>query len=571
MKNRRKARELALQILYQLELKKTSVEETLKVIFSCYRFRPEVREFAEKLVWGTSHFLLPFNSLITKYAQNWTLDRIAMVDRNILRFAIYELLFLKNIPPIVSINEAVEIAKRYGMEESGKFINGILDKIRKERSPGGLLRWDYLKNSLQKDLYLKELSKIKKGEKLWLVGGCLRNLLLGKEKKDLDLITEDPHFKVAELFAHRMRVNLITLAPALRRITFPEGTIIDFTLKRSPSLKEDLLGRDFTINTLALDLDSLDLPSLFLIDPDTGLEDLVNKRIKLLRKKSFKEDPLRMLRVFRLASQLNFDIEDKVTCFVRQKSSLIKKVAKERVRDELFLLFKNPLSHKYLDNSSAKTLLGEIFGQNPNLKNLRRLETILSNKKIIGKELKKKITLHLAQGKDKSWIRRDLLKLIALILSPSQEKPALSFMGKELKLGREKLKIMKRIEEFYPPLEKIMKNQKAPLAPVQFLTQAKEETVEISLLFLIIHPDEQTPSSPLVHLLEEYFQKSDLILHPSRLITGKELINLLNIPIGPQVSYLLDKIHQAQIRQKVKTKEEAIELVKKLVSKEENR
>lgn len=204
MKNRRKARELALQILYQLELKKTSVEETLKVIFSRYRFKPEVREFAEKLVWGTSHFLLPFDSLIKKYAQNWTLDRIAMVDRNILRFAIYELLFLKNIPPIVSINEAVEIAKRYGMEESGKFINGILDKIRKERGPGNLLRWDYLKNSLQKDLYLKELIKIKKGEKLWLVGGCLRNLLLGKEKKDLDLITEDPHFKTAELFAHRM-------------------------------------------------------------------------------------------------------------------------------------------------------------------------------------------------------------------------------------------------------------------------------------------------------------------------------------------------------------------------------
>ena len=70
MKKRRKARELALQILYQIELKKTSVQETLKVIFSCYRFRPEVREFAEKLVLGTSHFLLPFNSLIKKYAQN---------------------------------------------------------------------------------------------------------------------------------------------------------------------------------------------------------------------------------------------------------------------------------------------------------------------------------------------------------------------------------------------------------------------------------------------------------------------------------------------------------------------
>jgi len=116
-----------------------------------------------------------------------------------------------------------------------------------------------------------------------------------------------------------------------------------------------------------------------------------------------------------------------------------------------------------------------------------------------------------------------------------------------------------------------MKNQKESLAPAQFLTQAKEETVEISLLFLIIYPNEQIPSSSLICLLEEYFQKSDLILHPSRLITGKELINLLGIPVGPQVSYLLDKIHQAQVRDEVKTKEEAIELAKKLVSKEENR
>jgi len=66
---------------------------------------------------------------ITQYAENWQMDRMAAVDRNILRFAVYELIFMDDIPPKVSINEAVNIAKKYSQEESGKFVNGVLDKI----------------------------------------------------------------------------------------------------------------------------------------------------------------------------------------------------------------------------------------------------------------------------------------------------------------------------------------------------------------------------------------------------------------------------------------------------------
>ncbi|GAG42236.1 unnamed protein product, partial [marine sediment metagenome] len=183
-------------------------------------------------------------------------------------------------------------------------------------------KWDFLGDVLQEDPHLKELIELKEKEKLWLVGGCLRNLLLGKEKKDLDLITEDSHFRVAELFAQRTRRSLVALGPNLRRVALPEGIFIDFSLKKYPSLEKDLLQRDFTINSLALDLDSLNLPFLFLIDPKTGLEDLMNKKIRLLRKDPFKDDPLRMLRAFRLASQLDFTIEDKITKFIKDKSSL---------------------------------------------------------------------------------------------------------------------------------------------------------------------------------------------------------------------------------------------------------
>ena len=564
MKNRRKARELSLQILYQMDVRETPVEEALNIIFSRYRFRAEVKEFAERLIRGTSQFLLPIDFLIKKYAKNWTLERMATVDRNILRFVIYELLFLENVPPIVSINEAVEIAKRYGTSDSGKFVNGILDKIRQERGPGSFLNWTYLKNSLQKDPYLKELTRIKGKEKLWLVGGCLRNLLLGREKKDLDIVLDDPEFRIVQLFVSQVKASLVVLNSTLRRVVFPEKTVIDFILKKSQSLKADLLQRDFTINALALDLDFLDMPHLALIDPETGLEDLINKKIKLLREKSLEEDPLRMLRAFRLASQLDFEVEEKVVHLISSKSSLIKKVAGERIKDELCLFLKNPFSHRCLVNSSAGVLLEKIFGQAPNLENLKRLEILLSNEKVLSRNLKKKIDLHLETEEKMMISRRDLLKIMALIFSPVQEKLTPSSAGKRLKLSRAHIKIMQRIEQLYPKLKKIIGSQKNTQLIAEFLIEAKKELVEISLLLLAVDVSQPTSSRLVIQLLKEYFKKSSLILHPPKLIGGEELMKLLRILAGPDISYLLSKIHQAQVMEEVKTKEEAIEYAKKI-------
>ena len=564
MKNRRKARELTLQILYQMDIKGTPVEEALNIAFSRYRFRPEVKEFAERLIRGTSQLLLPIDFLIKKYAKNWTLERMATVDRNILRFTIYELLFLEDVPPIVSINEAVEIAKRYGIIDSGKFVNGILDKIRQERGPGSSLNWTYLKNSLQKDTYLKELTRIKGKEKLWLVGGCLRNLLLGREKKDLDVVLDDPEFRIVHLFVSQVKASLVVLNSTLRRVVLPGKTTIDFILKKSGSLNTDLLQRDFTINALALDLDFLDMPCLALIDPETGLEDLINKKIRLLREKSLEEDPLRMLRAFRFASQLDFEMEEKIAHLISSKSSLIKKVAGERIRDELSLFLKNPFSHRCLANSSAGVLLEKIFGQTPNLENLKRLEILLSNEKVLPKDFKEKIDLHLEKDEKAMTSRRDLLKIMALIFFPPGEELTLSSAGKRLKLSRSHIKIMRRVEQLYPKLKKIVASPKNTQLNAEFLIEAKKELVEISLLLLAANLNKLASSRLMIQLLKEHFKKSSLILHPPKLVRGEELIKLLRIPSGPYISYLLGRIHQAQVMEKVKTKEEAIEYAEKM-------
>ena len=129
MRKRTQARECALKILYQLDMAGEPLDEVLSAFWEYYPAPPEVREFAEVLVRGTRERLSEIDQKLSQYAENWQLNRMAAVDRNILRFAAYELLYLDEIPPKVTINEAVNVAKKYSQEEAGKFVNGVLDKI----------------------------------------------------------------------------------------------------------------------------------------------------------------------------------------------------------------------------------------------------------------------------------------------------------------------------------------------------------------------------------------------------------------------------------------------------------
>lgn len=135
MRKRTRARECALKVLYCLDITKQDIESCLSDFWQENQEEPEVKDFANLLIKGTVENLERIDYEISKYAKNWEISRMAFVDRNILRLASYELLFLKDIPPKVSINEAIELAKRYSGEDSSKFVNGILDRIREESRP----------------------------------------------------------------------------------------------------------------------------------------------------------------------------------------------------------------------------------------------------------------------------------------------------------------------------------------------------------------------------------------------------------------------------------------------------
>jgi len=130
---RRKAREYALQILYQYELKSTeSSDKIIKEFWKEYSVHPKIRHFTEILVKGTIKHLKEIDSIISSVSEHWSMNRMAVVDKNILRFATYELLYIEEIPAAVTINEAIEISKKYSTKESSIFINGLLDRIAKK-------------------------------------------------------------------------------------------------------------------------------------------------------------------------------------------------------------------------------------------------------------------------------------------------------------------------------------------------------------------------------------------------------------------------------------------------------
>lgn len=130
--SRRMARERVLQALYQAEITEKEVEEALINTLAMARLDSRVQGFAEKIARGAWSQRETIDSHIEKFTSHWKVERLATIDRNILRLAIYEMLHEKEIPLDVSINEAIELAKKYSTDKAAAFINGILDSFKKQ-------------------------------------------------------------------------------------------------------------------------------------------------------------------------------------------------------------------------------------------------------------------------------------------------------------------------------------------------------------------------------------------------------------------------------------------------------
>jgi N utilization substance protein B len=139
MGTRRQARELAMQALFYMDMRNNLSTGMLESFCGNFDPPPKSRAFFLKLVNGVLENRGELDALIKQFSKNWDISRMSSVDRNVMRIAVFELLYCEDIPPKVSINEAVDVGKKFGTEESGAFINGIMDSIRAELEAKGRL------------------------------------------------------------------------------------------------------------------------------------------------------------------------------------------------------------------------------------------------------------------------------------------------------------------------------------------------------------------------------------------------------------------------------------------------
>ena len=135
---RRRAREYALQLLFQLDLSPSALDAAVDAFWADKRVSDGVRAFSEEIVRGTMDCREALDEVLASMTLNWRITRMAVVDRNVLRMALFEFLFQPDTPRVVVIDEAIEVAKKFGNDESGPFINGVLDAIRIRLEQGDL-------------------------------------------------------------------------------------------------------------------------------------------------------------------------------------------------------------------------------------------------------------------------------------------------------------------------------------------------------------------------------------------------------------------------------------------------
>lgn len=140
MGTRRQARELAMQALFYMDMQDHSSLRMLESFSDNFRPPKKAHPFFLTLVSGVLEAKAEIDALIERFSKNWKIQRMPCVDRNVMRIAVYELLYCEDIPPKVSINEAVDVGKKFGTEESGAFINGIMDSIRDALENEGKLK-----------------------------------------------------------------------------------------------------------------------------------------------------------------------------------------------------------------------------------------------------------------------------------------------------------------------------------------------------------------------------------------------------------------------------------------------
>ncbi|PZO36488.1 MAG: [cytidine(C)-cytidine(C)-adenosine (A)]-adding enzyme [Pseudanabaena frigida] len=397
----------------------------------------------------------------------------------------------------------------------------------------------------------------------YLVGGWVRDRILNRQSKylDLDFILPEKAVETAQAIARKYEAGFVVLDAErqIARVVFKNGTA-DFAQQMGGSLEADLGRRDFCMNAIALechqllmtdDQDSkLDLRSAY-IDPFDGIGDLEAHRIKMVAPENLAEDPLRILRGYRQAAQLGFEIESLTRQVLIKFAPKLKSIAAERVKTELaYLLSMRNGSQWMLEAIGDRILEDWLPSKHLNLERFAKIEgaiTIL---------LTKFPNLELFFSKQLAGDRyaQVIVKLAALTNSAN----ALETLG----LSRAEQRWLVGILRYLPQFIVLLENS-SPKEQYKFFQHTLEYFPAIAVLALASgHEFEKI--SPW---LERWLNPHDAIAYPIALITGDVLLQELGIAPSPKIGELLELTKIAQVEGKIKSKEEAIAFIKSIISK----
>ena len=413
-------------------------------------------------------------------------------------------------------------------------------------------------------------------QEIYVVGGSVRDAVLGRGVRDLDLTLAEDGLKLGQMLADRLRRPFVPLDDADRtgRIVLRPRYTIDISSFKGDTLREDLDKRDFTVNAMAVRLaDVLDgRPSI--IDPLKGAEDLASRRLKALSRQAFRDDPLRILRAYRLAGQFDLDITPETAAWIAACAGALRDVSGERLLYELALILGARRTADRVSAMSDAGVFGALFpgwtgAEAAGLKRiLERMDRLMARDVFLADHgLYAHLSAYgtrLAGDRSSGWILR-FASLVLFFIMKDGADPAHDSVERSadrLKLSnRERRALHQLVFEAKRLLEGVASGKTGDDALCRIVRGAKDETPGAALLALAHGTDAASAAAgrvgEAVDRLLRLHGRHSTVRSRGLLLDGVDIMDDLDIPEGPEIGRLLDRLVNIEILHDIRTREEA--------------
>jgi tRNA nucleotidyltransferase (CCA-adding enzyme) len=389
---------------------------------------------------------------------------------------------------------------------------------------------------------------------VYVVGGAVRDGLLGRIRAelDLDLVIPVGAVEVARKLAAEYHAGFVLLDPErqIARVVFP-GMTVDIAQQDGASITADLNRRDYRLNAIAYDLQTGET-----IDPLNGTQDIQQRMIRMVCKQNLVDDPLRLLRAYRQAAQLNFTIEADTRGAIRELAPLLTTVAAERVLMELRYLLQTPNSSQWLVATIEDQLLSgwlkvpvDKAFKNQLAQFDRSSELVKQHYPALALELDRPL-------RDTISISRGSIGKLTILLSPELAVATEQLL--RLTFSSAEIQVVTNIINYLPQL------LQTEMSLSEQYFWFKSVGNDFSLL-IVLAIGAGIELLKLADLIDRYLDPHSQVAHPTALVSGHDLTRSLSIAPSPVIGKLLTEIQLARIVGKISTPEEAIEFARKLI------